>query len=153
MSVKNISRVKQKFTMFSKDVDQVRTEAAVYTILSEGGALAQLMTPMDTGTLANSQYAPQIAHSAGRTHGTTGYTAKYAGAVHEMPGTLKGMPRSHFGKTGNQSAFGPRQVVEFGGGSLTGNYWDPDAEPKWLTKAFSELQPKIPLMLERAYRV
>lgn len=131
MSVKGISRVKRKFTMFSKDIDQVRTDTAVYTILSEGGALAQLMTPIDTGNLANSQYAPQITHSVGHTKGTIGYTAEYAGAVHEMPGVLKGMPRAN--------------------GS--GNYWDPDAKPKFLTEGFNELKDRLPSILRSSYRV
>ncbi|HFG1952582.1 TPA: hypothetical protein ACGF3W_000310 [Vibrio cholerae] len=131
MSVKGISRVKKKFAMFSKDVDQVRTDTAVYTILSEGGALAQLMTPIDTGTLANSQYAPQITHTVGHTKGTIGYTAEYAGAVHEMPGVLKGLPRAN--------------------GS--GNHWDPDAEPQFLTKGFEQLRNQIPSILKRAYSV
>lgn len=131
MSVKGIERVKAGFSRIASDIDQRKTDLAVYTILSEGGALAQLMTPMDTGTLANSQYAPQITHSVGHTKGTIGYTAEYAGAVHEMPGVLKGLPRA----------------------SGSGNYWDPDAEPQFLTKGFEQLRPQIPSILKRAYRV
>lgn len=153
MTVKGIEQVKAGFDRIVGTIEETRTEAAIYAILSEGGAIAQTMVPVDTSTLINSQYAPQIEKSNRGMTGYIGYTAKYAGAVHEMPGKLKGMPRAHFGKTGNQSVFGPQQVVEFGGGSLTGNYWDPDAEPQWLTKGFNELQPKIPSILERMYRV
>lgn len=131
MSVKGIERVKAGFSRIASDIDQRKTDLAVYTILSEGGALAQLMTPIDTGTLANSQYAPQITHTVGHTKGTIGYTAEYAGAVHEMPGVLKGLPRAN--------------------GS--GNYWDPDAEPQFLTKGFEQLRPQIPSILKRAYSV
>lgn len=153
MTVKGIERVKAGFAEIAADIDGNKTDAAVYAILSEGAAISQTMVPIDSSNLANSQYAPEIQHKKGKTTGYTGYTAEYAGWVHEMPGTLKGLPRAHFGKTGNQSAFGPQQVVEFGGGSLTGNYWDPDAEPQWLTKGFNELAPQIPAILERMYRV
>ena len=145
MTDNGIKRVKAGFSKFAADVDQVKTDAAVYAVLSEGGALAQTMVPIDTGTLANSQYAPEIEHKEGQTLGTIGYTAAYAGAVHEMPGTLKGQPRAHFGVT--------REGVAFGGGSGVGNYWDPDAEPQFLTKGFKQLEPQIPAILERIYRV
>ena len=55
-----------------------------------------------------------------------------------MPGTLKGQPREHFGKTNNLSDFGPKQVIEFGGGTGKGKYWDPNAEPEFLRKAFED---------------
>lgn len=153
MTVKGINKVKAGFQQIAGTIEETRTEAAIYAILSEGGAIAQTMVPVDTSTLINSQYAPQIEKTTVGMTGYIGYTAKYAGWVHEMPGTLKGLPREHFGKTGNQSEFGPRQVVDFGGGTLTGRYWDPDAEPQWLTKGFQQLQPKIPAILKRVYSV
>ncbi|HHY0622718.1 TPA: hypothetical protein ACVU5F_000714 [Vibrio parahaemolyticus] len=145
MSDNGIKRVKAGFTKIAEDIVGIRTDAALYAILSEGGALAQTMVPIDTGTLANSQYAPEIEQRGGQTIGTIGYTAAYAGAVHEMSGKLKGQPRAHFGTT--------REGVEFGGGTGKGNYWDPDAEPQFLTKGFKQLEPHIPAILERIYRV
>lgn len=145
MTVKGIEKVKAGFDRIVGTIEETRTEAAIYAVLSEGGAIAQTMVPVDTSTLINSQYAPQIEKSNRGMTGYIGYTAKYAGAVHEMPGKLKGLPRAHFGVT--------REGVQFGGGTLQGNYWDPDAEPQWLTKGFNELQPKIPSILERMYRV
>lgn len=145
MTIKGIEKVKAGFDRIVGTIEETRTEAAIYAVLSEGGAIAQTMVPVDTSTLINSQYAPQIEKSNRGMTGYIGYTAKYAGAVHEMPGKLKGLPRAHFGVT--------REGVQFGGGTLQGNYWDPDAEPQWLTKGFNELQPKIPSILERMYRV
>lgn len=145
MTVKGIEKVKAGFDRIVGTIEETRTEAAIYAVLSEGGAIAQTMVPVDTSALINSQYAPQIEKSNRGMTGYIGYTAKYAGAVHEMPGKLKGLPRAHFGVT--------REGVQFGGGTLQGNYWDPDAEPQWLTKGFNELQPKIPSILERMYRV
>src|SRR5690606_34836576 len=46
-----------------------------------------------------------------------GFTANYAAAVHAMPGKLKGQPRDS-----NDPS--------------RGDFWDPDAEPEFLTKAF-----------------
>lgn len=45
-----------------------------------------------------------------------------------------GQPREHFGKTNNLSDFGPKQVVEFGGGTGKGYYWDPNAEPEFCAR-------------------
>ncbi|EKO3451817.1 hypothetical protein NTE11_003072 [Vibrio fluvialis] len=145
MTIKGIDAVKAGYQRIIGTIEDERTEAAIYAILSEGGAIAQTMVPVDTSTLINSQYAPQFERQAGGMTGYIGYTAKYAGWVHEMPGKLKGLPRAHFGVT--------REGVQFGGGTLHGNYWDPDAEPQWLTKGFQQLQPKIPAILKRVYRV
>lgn len=130
MAVKGIDRVKAGFAEITADIDTDKTDAAIYAILSEGAAMAQTMVPIDTSTLANSQYAPIIDHTTGRTKGYTGYTAEYAGWVHEMPGKLKGLPRPN----------------------NRGDFWSPDAEPKFLTKGFEEIEPKIPSILERMYR-
>lgn len=131
MAVRGIERVKRNFRVVVKDIDQRRTEAAVYAVLSQGAAMAQTMTPVDTSTLINSQYAPQISQQAGKTTGQVGYTAAYAAAVHSAPGTLQGLPR----RSGN------------------GNYWDPNAEPGFLEKGFEEIKPEIPAILQRIYRV
>lgn len=131
MAVKGIAQVKRQFRLVVQDIDQKRTEMAVTAVLTQGAAMAQVMTPMDTGNLAQSQYAPQITQGAGRTVGKVGYTAHYAHAVHEASGVLKGLPRP----------------------SNRGNYWDPSAEPRFLTKGFEQVKPAIPRILKGIYRV
>lgn len=131
MPVKGISRVRKGFKLAIDEISQAKTEGAVYAILSQGAALAQTMTPVDTSNLINSQYAPQISQANGKTDGHIGYTAEYAEAVHEAPGTLAGQPRAD----GN------------------GDYWDPNAEPGFLEKGFDQLKPSIPAILKEHYRV
>lgn len=131
MAVKGIERVRRNFRTVLKGIDGSKTEAAVYAVLKQGAALAQQMTPRDTSNLVNSQYAPQISQRQSRTSGQVGYTAAYAAAVHDAPGTLKGLPRA-LGK---------------------GRYWDPNAEPQFLTKGFDQLMPSIPAILKGIYRV
>ena len=98
------------------------------------GGYATLMTPVDTSTLVNSQYRRVIVEGS-TVIAAIGYTAKYAKWVHNSPGTLKGQPRAHFGKT--------RAGQEFGGGSGKGNYWSPNAEPQFLTKAGDDNKAEI----------
>lgn len=107
------------------------TERAVYAILSQGGAMAQTMVPIDTSNLFNSQYAPRIDVGTTRTVGYLGYTADYALYVHQAKAKLKGQDRP-----GNR-----------------GQYWDPNAEPKFLTKGFEKIKPSIPSLLKGIYRV
>lgn len=145
MPVKGIERVRRNLKVTVDRIANGTTEGAVYDILSMGASKAQTMTPMDTGNLAQSQYAPQIDVKNGKVSGQVGYTARYAEAVHNAPGKLKGQPRAHFGKT--------RAGVEFGGGTQRGEYWDQNAEPEFLTKGFEEIKPAIPAILKRRYGV
>lgn len=131
MPVEGIKRVKQGFRMKMEDISQAKTEGAVYAILSQGAALAQTMTPIDTSTLINSQYAPQMDSGRKGITGSVGYTASYAAAVHAAPGTLAGQPREN----GN------------------GDYWDPNAEPEFLAKGFEQVKSAIPDILSRIYDV
>jgi hypothetical protein len=151
MPVKGIDRVKSKYRIKLQEISGDRTEKAVYAVLSQGAAMSDTMTPIDTSTLINSRYAPQISQFAGNTVGQVGYTARYAAAVHEAPGTLKGQPRADFGRTSNRSDFGPMRPVAFGGGTGVGNYWDPNAEPRFLVKGFEEIKPSIPAILRAKY--
>lgn len=143
MPAKGIKRVKMRLAQKVQEIDGARTNAAVYAILSQGAAVAATMTPVDTSTLINSQTAPQLSHKTGKTTGTVGYTAKYAAAVHEAPGKLKGQPRADFGRT--------RAGVAFGGGTGKGNYWDPAGEPGFLREGFEEIKPLVPRILKAAY--
>lgn len=131
MSVSGVDRVKGNVGNILIRASAEKSEAALYAILSQGAAIAQTMTPIDTSNLANSQYSPEIDVKAGKVVGQVGYTARYAMAVHEAKGVLDGLPRA----SGN------------------GNYWDPDAEPQFLTKGFNQLKPSIPSILKEVYRV
>ncbi|HAV8182439.1 HK97 gp10 family phage protein [Escherichia coli] len=123
-----IERIKRQLREEIKEINRDAATAA-YEIANEVLNTAVMDTPKDTGTLANGYYIT-IDENADGAHATVGNTARYAFWVHEMPGTLKGQPREHFGKT--------REGVAFGGGTGKGNYWDPDAYPKFLERALEE---------------
>lgn len=145
MPVKGIKQVKRNFRVKVEEISGQRTNAAVYAVLSQGAAISDTMTPVDTSNLLNSRYAPQIERQGDKTTGKVGYTAEYAAAVHNAPGKLKGQPRAHFGRT--------REGVEFGGGTGNGNYWDPNAEPRFIEKGFEEIKPQVPAILKKVYKV
>lgn len=140
MPVRNISRVKLKIKRKLEDIATQRTRGAIYAILSQGQTAAALMVPIDTGFLLNSAFGPTFLKD---NHGRVGYAAEYAKWVHDAPGTLKGQPRAHFGKTG--------AGVAFGGGTGVGTYWSPDAEPQFLVKGFEQIKASIPAILKAAY--
>ena len=130
MPVKGIERVRANYKRTVQRIAAQVSEGAVYAILSQGRALADTMTPIDISNLINSGYAPQINVTGGKVVGTVGYTAAYAAAVHEAPGVLKGLPRP--------------------GGR--GDYWDPHAQPRFLTEGFDQLRPSIPAILASYYK-
>lgn len=134
MPVQGIQRVKRGFKTVVSDISKVKSEGAVYAILSQGAAMAQTMTPVDTSNLINSQYAPQIDVKSGKVTGNVGYTAEYAAAVHDASGTLQGEPRDISDPS-------------------RGDYWDPNAEPGFLSKGFEQIEPSIPAILRSYYRV
>jgi len=82
------------------------------------------MTPRDTGNLVGSRFVAAPKRVGGRITVEVGYGAAYALAVHEMPGTLKGQPRSE----------SPETIQ----GTGRGDHWDPDAEPEFLKKAIQK---------------
>lgn len=139
MPAKGIQRVKLKMRQVTEDIGGQRTNAAIYAVLSQGQAMAATLTPIDTGHLVNSAFGPVVNGKTGR----VGYTAEYAFWVHQAPGKLKGQPRQHFGKTSGG--------LSFGGGTGVGNYWDPKAEPKFLSNGFDRIKPAIPQILKVAY--
>lgn len=113
-----------------KLIEEIRgpmSEKTITTALIVGGMYADLLTPQDTGNLLRSRFR-EVVKSTNGWIGKYGYTANYAAAVHGASGKLKGQPRAHFGKT--------KAGQEFGGGTQKGNYWDPNAEPEFLTKGF-----------------
>lgn len=131
MAVRGIERVRvNSRRRFGRAAGEV-TDRAVYALLSSGAAFAAILTPVETGNLINSQYAPQLRRGNGFTTGHVGYTADYAAAVHDMPGTLKGLPRA----------------------SGRGNYWDPGGQPEFLEQGIEEVMKTGMGVLRREYRV
>jgi len=130
MPSKGIERVKINYRKTIQRISGPISESAVYAVLQTGASSAEVKTPIDTSTLINSRYAPQISVGRGKVSGHVGYTANYAAAVHEASGVLKGEPRIN----GN------------------GNYWDPEADPQFLSKGFEDIKSVIPSLLKRSYK-
>ena len=124
MPAKGIQQVKLKMRQVTEDIGGQRTNAAIYAVLSQGQAMAATLTPIDTGYLVDSAFGPVVLDKTGR----VGYTAEYAFWVHEAPGKLKGQPRPS-----------------------VGNYWDPNAEPKFLANGFDYIKKDIPRILKVVY--
>lgn len=129
MPVRGLDSAIRRTNEISRNIAEVRAERGVTAALITGQAFASMLTPVDTSFLINSQYR-SVKTENGKVVGAVGYTALYAAAVHAMSGKLKGKPRGHFGKT--------KDGIEFGGGTGNGRYWDPSAEPGFLTKGFDE---------------
>lgn len=134
MAIQGIDRVRRNLRVAVENIAGGVSERAVYEVLSQGAGAADAMTPIETSTLINSRTSPQITVGPNGVEGSVGYTAAYAAAVHEAPGTLAGRPRDE-----NDPS--------------RGRYWDPNAEPEFLTKGFEQIIPAIPAILRRTYRV
>lgn len=134
VKVKGIQQAKANLNRIIDDIQGRKVVRGIQSALLIVGAQAAIYTPVDTSTLLNSQFR-EIMLNGTRITGRVGYSANYAAYVHAMPGKLKGQPRAHFGKT--------REGQEFGGGTGTGNYWDPHGEPQFLTKAANETRDQI----------
>ena len=133
MSDSGADRLVQQFSQVIASMSGPQAERTITEMLIQARQYSDELTPIDTGNLINSGYR-NVRPLPDGYEGTVGYTAKYAEWVHEMPGTLKGQPREDFGRTSRYSDFGPVIPVAFGGGTGIGNYWDPNAEPKFLEK-------------------
>ncbi|WP_298016684.1 hypothetical protein [uncultured Castellaniella sp.] len=129
MPVKGIDRVKANYRRVTREIATKTTDRTVAAILSQGGAMAATMTPIDTSNLINSHFV-EIKVERNKIIGRTGYTASYAFAVHEAPGTLKGQPRP----------------------DGRGDYWDPNASPRFLSEGFDQIKSSIPAILKAHYR-
>lgn len=129
VQVTGLDKAQRKLQGVMDDVAGARSEK--FVTLSAKGVEARTApyVPIDTGELVNSAYTQTTKTWRGWTS-VFGYAAVYGKWVHEMPGTLKGQPREHFGKT--------RKGKKFGGGTQKGNYWDPDGEPQFLAKGVEE---------------
>ena len=140
MPVKGIKQVRQNMAKVIGEIGGTMSEKAVYESLIIIDGNAALLTPIDTSNLINSRFI-EVKKLANGVQGRMGYTAEYAAAVHAMSGKLKGKPRADFGKT----AAG----VSFGGGTGTGNYWDPNAEPQFLTKGAENAKADIDRVVKK----
>lgn len=124
-------------------IDDIQTRKIPRALQSANlviAAQAAIITPVDTSTLLNSQFREIIVNGT-RITGRVGYSANYALYVHSASGKLKGQPRAHFGKT--------RDGKEFGGGTGTGKYWDPHAEPHFLTKGGEQARDDVDRVVKK----
>lgn len=124
MPVRGVQEVRRNLKALIRHVDEVKIPRTLTEVLIIAEGYSALMTPVDTSNLINSRYRT-LDKVRGGWVGRIGYTAAYAAAVHNASGKLKGQPREDWG-------------AGFGGGTGNGNYWDPDAEPEFLRKAFEE---------------
>lgn len=146
MPVVGLGTIRAKTKALALNIEQQRVPRAITAGAMVGQAYAQMLTPIDTSNLINSQYRRlSKLGGMGIWRASVGYTAAYAAAVHEASGKLKGQPRANFGKT--------KSGQEFGGGTGVGNYWDPDAEPGFLRKGFDDHRPEIEKAIKRGLRL
>lgn len=111
---------------------QARAQRTVLTMLIPIGSEAAGMTPRETSTLINSQYR-DVSQDGTVVRGRIGYTAEYAAAVHEAPGTLLGTNT-------------PRP-------SGKGIVWGPSGEPEFLRKGAEQARPLVEQALKRGMRL
>lgn len=142
--VKGLDSVVGKLKLVLDAAKNEKTEKAITEMLYLGGSFASELTPIDQGNLIRTQGRQTWNNPTGWA-GAVFYKANYAGWVNSMSGKLKGKPRAHFGKT--------RAGIKFGGGSHSGNYWDPDAEPHFLEKGMEKMAAQAPEILKKIYSV
>ncbi len=132
--MQNNDEVFDNFRRFVVKVKKEYSKAAVDEMLVAIQGYSTANVPVDTTNLALSIFR-DLREKGNSWAGVVYYTAEYAGWVHEMTGKLRGKPREHFGTT--------KDGVSFGGGSLTGNYWDgyggQPAKTQFLAKAAEEM--------------
>ena len=121
MPAKGVNRVRSALKETFDRIGGPMTEQAVTNALIIGGGHADALTPMALGFLINSRFR-RVEKSGDGWTGRYGYTAVYAAAVHDAPGTLKGTNT-------------PRNPTSLG------NVWDGpngpnSAEPEFLVKGF-----------------
>lgn len=126
--VRGISECRRNTQAFVDDVNR-RAVRAITAGLIVGASHAARYAPIDTSTLINSQYRDVRVNGVMIT-GRVGYSANYAVYVHEASGKLKGEPRN----------------------SGSGNYWDPNAKPKFLQAGFEEARQEIDEAIKREMR-
>lgn len=148
VKVKGIRQAQHNLNALIDDIQGKKAVRAVKSATIIIGSEAAILTPVDTSTLINSQYT-EVQPIGAKVVGKIGYTARYAAAVHNASGKLKGKPRADFGMTSNRSEFGPQKPTAFGGGTKTGNYWDPNAEPHFLTKGATKAKDTVDAVMKK----
>ena len=120
MPAKGLKEVRESLKAVIGEISGPMAEKALTEVMIVAAGFAAVMTPIDTSNLINSQFR-HIGKSSTGVTAMLGYTAAYAAAVHDKKATTlgKNIPRS----TSDPSR---------------GNFWDPDAEPGFLRKAFEE---------------
>jgi len=94
MPVRGLKEVRQQLNRIFGEIKGPMAEKALTEVLITAGGFAANMVPIDTSNLINSQYRKITAYGT-KVVGAIGYTAAYAAAVHDKPGTLlgKNVPR------------------------------------------------------------
>jgi hypothetical protein len=140
MPVKGLKEVRQAVRKAFVDISGPRAEKTLTEVLQTAAAFAATMTPIDTSNLINSQYRKITAYGT-RVVGAIGYTAAYAAAVHDAPGTL-------MGATGKAAMRDPKDPSR-------GKFWDKDGEPEFLRKAFedSDARAAIDAVIKRGMTI
>ena len=133
MPAKGVSKVRRNIGRILEGISGPQAERAVTEALIIGGGMAATMTPVDTSLLINSQFR-EVKKAGTKIKGRMGYTAAYAAAVHDASGKLDGQPRD------------PND-------GSRGNFWDPDAEPEFLTKGFEMTKDDIDRVVLRSMKV
>lgn len=129
--LKGVPQLKRRMHMTLTRVIPQKAEKAAMAAAVTGAAIASTYAPVERGFLSGSQYRKPIQISGTAYVGAVGYTAEYAAAVHDAKGTLRGQPRP----------------------SGRGNYWDPDAQPGFLTKAFDDHRDDIDQVVYKAMKI
>lgn len=135
MAIQGIDRVRRNLRVAVENIAGGVSERAVYEVLSQGAAMAQTMTPIDTSTLVNSQTPPPRSLLA--------QTGSRAASVTPLPTRQQSTKRQALSPASRET----RMTL------AGGDYWDPNAEPEFLTKGFDQIIPAIPAILRRTYRV
>lgn len=128
--ITGMQRVQANFKKVADEIGGKRAETAVYAVMTTAGNFAVLKTPIATSNLINSHFV-EIKSESGAVTGRNGYTASYAAAVHNAPGTNVGKNT-------------PRE-------NNLGYMWDPDAEPGFLAKGLEEVKPLVPGILKKVF--
>jgi hypothetical protein len=135
MPVRGIKQVRKNVTDIIGEIGGSMSEKAVYESLIIIDGNAALLTPVDTSNLINSRFI-EVKKLPTGVQGRMGYTAEYAAAVHNSPGTYVG-------------ANEPRASND----PSRGNMWDPNAEPEFLTKGAENAKADIDRVIKKRMRL
>lgn len=133
MAIKGMAEVRRNLTRTLEQVIPERAAAAMHVAGSIIANHATLLTPIDSGNLARSQYQT-VETSEERATARVGYTAEYAKHVHDAKGTLKGKARSKSDPS-------------------RGEFWSPDAEPNFLQKAGDDHLDEIDAAIKKVMKL